>query len=158
MIGRSKLLVSKEIRIQPQTVLYTITSSNSPLTQCGYAIVERIAMSQRKASETLLRKTKKSNQTFDFVYHQSASTQKVGKITTTEIGKQPIYPFFINCDWNYFPLRCILDLGSTSFVLCPDAAMALAIPVIKWTKTIKSADVNGRMIGQLIRMIMLLKL
>jgi len=38
----------------------------------------------------------------------------------------------------------MLDLGSTSFVISPNAAKAFKIPVVKRTKRLISQDVTGR--------------
>jgi len=43
------------------------------VTYCGYAIIERVVMSKRKASDIPPRDTKKPNKSSDFVYYQSAS-------------------------------------------------------------------------------------
>jgi hypothetical protein len=37
----------------------------------------------------------------------------------------------------------MLDLGSTSFVISPEAAKVSSIPVVKWLKPLKSEDVSG---------------
>jgi hypothetical protein len=65
------------------------------------------------------------------VYYQPALHPKIQKISATRIGKRPIYRFFIDYDGKQFPLRCMLDNGSTSFVISPEAAKAFAIPVVK---------------------------
>jgi len=106
-------------------------------------MVERIAMAKRKASEPLERKPKKINISTDFIYYQPALHPKIGKVSTTKIGKWPIYGFFIDYDGEYFPLRCMLDLGSTFFVMSPEAAKAFSIPVVKRSRPIKSGDVSG---------------
>jgi hypothetical protein len=68
---------------------------------------------------------------------------KVYKVALTKIGKRPIYKFFIDFDGKYFPLRCMLDLGSTSFVISPQAAKAYKIPVVKQEIPAKASDVGG---------------
>jgi hypothetical protein len=88
-------------------------------------------MAKRKASEPLERYPKKTNTCTDFVYYQPALHPKIQKISATRIGKRPIYRFFIDYDGKQFPLRCMLDNGSTSFVISPEAAKAFAIPVVK---------------------------
>jgi len=100
-----------------------------------------IAMSKRKASEPLGRQSKKLNTSTDFVYYQPALHSKIRIVLSTKVGKRPLYRFFIGHDGKYFPLRCKLDLGSTSFVISPDAAKAFSIPVIQRPKPIKSGDV-----------------
>jgi hypothetical protein len=40
----------------------------------------------------------------------------------------------------------MLDLGSTSFVILPEAAKVFSIPVVKWIKPVTSRDVTGRRI------------
>jgi len=100
-------------------------------------------MSKRKASEPLLRNLKKPNTSTDFVYYQPASHPKVKKVSANKIGKRPVYRFFIDYDGNYFPLRCMLDLGSTSFVISPEAAKAFSIPVVSRPQPVKAGDVSG---------------
>jgi len=104
-------------------------------------------MSKRKASEPLQRHRKKIHTSTDFVYYQSASTPKVKKVSSTRIGKRPIYRFFIEYNGEYFPLRCRQNLGSTSFVISPEAAKAFAIPVVKRLKHIRTRDVSGKEIS-----------
>jgi len=100
-------------------------------------------MSKRKASEPLLKVPKKQNTSTDFVYYQPASHPKIRKVSATKVGKRPIYRFFIDYDGNYFPLRSMLDLGSTSFVISPEAAKAFSIPVVLRPKPAKAGDVSG---------------
>jgi len=38
----------------------------------------------------------------------------------------------------------MLDFGSTSFIISPDAAKAFQIPEVKRSKKVESADVTGR--------------
>jgi len=64
----------------------------------------------------------------------------------TKIGERPIYKFFIDFDGKYFPIRCMLDLGSTSFVISPETAKAFQIPVVKRTILQKTSDVGGTQI------------
>jgi len=100
---------------------------------------------KRKAEQLLNPSVKKSNTSTDFVFYESArKDRKIRKISATKIGKQPIYRFFLDFDGKYFPLRCMLDLGSTSFVISPEAAKAFRIPVVKRTKKVASKDVTGR--------------
>jgi len=100
-------------------------------------------MSKRKASEPLQRFPKKINASTDYVYYQSALHPKIKKVSATKIGKRPIYRFFIDFEGKYFPLRCMLDLGSTSFVISPEAAKAFSIPVVTRQKPVKAGDVSG---------------
>jgi len=141
MIGSSKRLVRKEIRITTIQILLTVHLIL--LTHCGYAIVERIAMSICIASELLERKPTKLNSSTDFVYYQPARFPKIRKVSQTKIGKRPMYRFFIDHNGKYFLFRCMLDLGSTSFVISPEASKAFSIPVVKRPRPIKSGDVSG---------------
>jgi hypothetical protein len=101
-------------------------------------------MSNRKSSEVLIMQPKKTNNSTDFVYYQSATTnKKIRKVLAKEIGKGPIYRFFIEYDNQYCPLRCMLDLGSTLFVISPEVAKAFSVTVVKREKPIKSNDVSG---------------
>jgi hypothetical protein len=59
-------------------------------------------MSKRKASASLGREPKRLNSSPDFVYNQSASAQKVKKVSTTRIVKRPIYRFCIHYEGKYF--------------------------------------------------------
>jgi len=149
MTGRSKLLASKEIRFYTKTyknIFYkNLPSHQYFLTRCGYAIVEKIAMVKRKATEELaLPILKKPNVSHDYVYYMAAKKEaKVYKVSPTKIGKRLIYKFFIDFNRIYYPLRCMLDLGSTSFVISPQAAKAYQIPVGKQEIPAKAPDVGG---------------
>src|SRR5258707_1019713 len=102
-------------------------------------------MSKRKATSQLDQQVKRNNTSKDFVYYQPAKkTRKITKISPTKIGKRPIYKFCIDHNNKYYPLRCMLDLGSTSFVISPNAAKAFKIPVVKRTKKVRSNDVTGQ--------------
>jgi len=100
-------------------------------------------MSKRKALEPLSRTPTKPNTSTDFVYYQPASHLKIKKVSATRVGKRPVYRFFIDYDGKYFPLRCMLDLGSTSFVISPEAAKSFSIPVVSRPKPAKARDVSG---------------
>jgi hypothetical protein len=100
-------------------------------------------MAKRKASEYLERYPKKINLSTDYVYYQSASTPKIRMVSATKVGKRPIYRFFIDFEGKYFPLRCMQDLGSTLFVISPEAAKAFSIPVIKRPRPVRARDVSG---------------
>jgi len=102
-------------------------------------------MLKRKATSQLDHQVKCNNTSNDFVYYlPSRKTQKITKVSPTKIGKRPIYKFFVNYDGKYYPLRCILDLGSTSFVISPNAAKAFKIPMVKRTNKVRSNNVMGR--------------
>jgi len=100
-------------------------------------------MAKRKAPEPLERYPKKINTSTNFVYYQPALHPKIRKVSATKIGKRPIYRFFIDYEGKYFPLRCMLDLGSTSFVISPEAAKAFSIPVVRRLNQVKTGDVSG---------------
>jgi hypothetical protein len=100
-------------------------------------------MSKCKALEPLLWQPKKLNSSPDFGYYHPALSDEVQKISATRVGERPIYWFFIDHDWQYFLLKYMLDRGSISFVISPEAAKAFAIPVVTRTKPAKTADVSG---------------
>jgi len=102
-------------------------------------------MSKRKAdSELTPISSKKSNTSTDYVYHRAARKgAKVYKVAPTKIGEQPIYKFFIDINGKYFPLRCMLDLGSGSFVISPEATKVFKIPVVERIIPTKASDVGG---------------
>jgi hypothetical protein len=83
-------------------------------------------MSKRKATEEFAPPIlKKSNTLTNYVYHMAACKgAKVYKVSPTKIGKIPNNKFLIDFDGKYFPLCCMLDLESTSFVISPEAAKA----------------------------------
>ena len=139
MIRRSKRLARKEIRIQQKLSLFRKIPTK---TCCGYTIVERIVMAKQEASEPLLREPKKQNSSTDFVYYQPASHPMIKKVSSTKIGNRPIYRCFIDYDGKYIPLRCMLELGSTSFVISPEAAKAFSIPVVSRPKPVLAGDVS----------------
>jgi len=102
-------------------------------------------MAKSKATEELaLPIPKKPNVSNDYVYYMAARKEaKVYKVSPTKIGKRSIYKFFIDFDGKYYPLRCMLDLGSTSFVISPQAAKAYKIPVVKREIPARASDVGG---------------
>jgi len=102
-----------------------------------------IAMSKRKALSPLPREPKKPSGSTDFVYYQPASHPKFRKMSATKVGKRPIYQFFIDYGGKYFLWRCMLDLGSTSFVISPQAANAFSIPVVVRSLPLKTRVVSG---------------
>jgi len=151
MNGSSKLLASKVIRLQSILLPHYETPPKNLLTRCGYVIVERITMSKRKATEVLSSPTiKKSNNSNNFVFYEAVNKHNkkptIKTVSPTKIGKRPIYKFFIDFDGIYFPLRCMLDLGSTSFVISPEAAKAFGIPVVKRVLPTRVSDVGGKKI------------
>jgi hypothetical protein len=88
--------------------------------------------------------SKKQITSRDYVYYMAARKgAKVYKVAPTKIGKRPIYKFFIDVEGKYFPLRCMLDLGSTSFVISLEATKAFKIPVIKRVIPARASDVRG---------------
>jgi hypothetical protein len=100
-------------------------------------------MAKRKPSEPLERYPRETNTSTDFVYYQPALHPTIQKISATRVGKRPIYRFLIDHDGKQFPLRCMLDNGSTSFVISPEAAKAYAIPVVKRPRPISTGDASG---------------
>jgi len=78
------------------------------------------------------------------VFYEPSRKKKIQKISAITVGKRPIYRFLFDFDNQYFPLQCMIDLGSTSFVISPEAAKAFKIPVVKRTKKVRSNDVTGR--------------
>jgi len=115
---------------------------------CGHVIVKSITMSKCKATTELnSNNIKKQNLSTDYVFYNSAKkTGKVYKISPTKIGKRPIYKFFIDVAGKYFPIGCMLDLRSTSFVLSPEAAKVFQIPVVRRKIPGKASDVGRRKI------------
>jgi hypothetical protein len=105
-------------------------------------------MSKHKATTELSSdNAKKRNTSQDYVYYNAVNKHNkkplLQKVTPTKIGERPIYKFFLNFDGKYFPVRCMLDLGSTSFVLSPEAAKAFQIPVFKRIQEQNTSDVGG---------------
>jgi len=143
MTRRLKLLVSKGIRLYIYEQIY-LQNYDPYLTHCGYTIVETIAKAKRKATDQLDHLAKKSNTSTGYVFYEaSKKNKKISKISPTKSGKRPIYNFFIDYNKKCYPMWCLLDLGSTSFVISPNAAKAFKIPVIKRTKKVQSNDVTG---------------
>jgi hypothetical protein len=104
-------------------------------------------MSKRKATDELSSTKNKSNTSQDYLFYEAVNRHNgkplINKISPTKIGKKPIYKFFVDFDGNYFPLRCMLDLGSTSFVISPEATNSFKIPVVKRNIPTKTSDVGG---------------
>jgi len=142
MIGRSKLLVSKEI--QPKILCTPILKNTYRHPTCNsYAIVKRIAMSKWKATDPVGHTTKKPNTFTDFHFYEPIRENgKIRKVSATKVGKQPLCKFIVDFDNWYFPLRCMLIQGCTSFILFLQAATAFKIPAVKRTRNIKMANVT----------------
>jgi hypothetical protein len=68
----------------------------------------------------------------------------ISKVSPTNIRKSLNYTFFIDPDNHYYPLQCMLDLGSTNFMISPNGAKVFKIPVIKRTTGVKSKDVTAQ--------------
>jgi RNase P subunit RPR2 len=84
MTGRSKLLASKEIRFYIILHQHIIINHYTSSTCLGCAIIERVAMSKRKATEPLGNETKKQNASDDFVYYSAAHHEhRVQKVSAT---------------------------------------------------------------------------
>jgi hypothetical protein len=119
---------------------------NSPqLTDCGFPIVEMIGMSKRKATEDISSPILiKSNTSKDEVYYMTAKKgDMVYIVSPTKIGKGSIYKWFIDFDGQYFLLRCMRDLGSTSFIISQPAAKCFGDPVVKRTITTGASDISS---------------
>lgn len=103
-------------------------------------------MAKRKATDELDHTTKKRNVSNVYVDYTAArrTGHKLTSVSATKIGKRSVYKFFINYNNQYYPLRCMLDLGSTGYVILPNAAKAFKIPVVKGTEKGQSRDVTGR--------------
>jgi len=87
--------------------------------------------------------TKKNDTSTDYVLYTSASKKKPKIVCPTKVGKRPIYKFFFEFEGTYFPLRCMLDLGSTSCVMSPEAAKAFRVPVVKRKLPTSASEVGG---------------
>jgi hypothetical protein len=132
MIRTSKRLVRKKIPLRFHHLdTRRINALPHPFTRCGYTIVERLAMPKCKASEHMPRQQMKSNTSADVAYYQPAVHPIIRNESATTIGKWPIYLFFIDSDRKYFPLRCMLYIESTFFVISPEAAKAFSTLVVK---------------------------
>jgi hypothetical protein len=100
----------------------------------------------KRSAETELAPTprKKQNTSTHYFYYMAARKgAKVYKVAPTKIGKRPIYKFFIDFNGNYFPLKCMMDLGSTSLVISPEAANGIRVPVVKREIPARESDVGG---------------
>jgi transposase InsO family protein len=89
--------------------------------------------------------SKRQNTSDDFVFYE---VKKLHKIPQTRIGKRPIYKFFIDFDdgkgnSKQFPVRAMLDLGSTSFTISPQCVKAFKVPVVRRKNSIKAKDFGG---------------
>ena len=147
------MLASKVIRILQILHYYIIKTISILLTRCGHDIVERMTMSKRKASDELCSQTlKKPNKSQDYIFYNAVNKHNnkplLQKVTPRKIGERPIYKFFLDFEGKYFRIRCILDLGSTSFITSPEAAKAFQIPVVKRTiQQKKTSKVGGKKIN-----------
>jgi hypothetical protein len=85
------------------------------------------------------------NTSTNYVFYQAVRDhgRRLKTVSLTKIGKRHIYKFFIDYNNNYYLLRCILHLGSTSFVISPNATKAFKIPV-SITKRVQYKDLTGR--------------
>jgi hypothetical protein len=81
-------------------------------------------MATRNVTNPLGPVTKKPNASTDYVFCEAARQRNFSKISPTKIGKRPIYRFFIDYDNHYYPVQGMLDWGSTSLVISPNAAKA----------------------------------
>src|ERR1700731_3793372 len=91
---------------------------------------------------------KRQNTSKDFVFYE---VKKLHKIPQTRIGKRPIYKFFIDYDdqtgnSKQFPVRAMLDLGSTSFTISLQCAKAFKIPVVRRKNMTKANDFGGNQV------------
>jgi hypothetical protein len=65
----------------------------------------------------------KPNPLKDYVYYIAGRKGvKLDRVAPTKVGKRPIYKFFKHLNRKCLPLKCMLDLRSTSFVNFPEAA------------------------------------
>jgi hypothetical protein len=105
-------------------------------------------MSKRKATTELSSNmSKKFNTSQDYVFYNAINKHNdknsIQKISPTKVGKRPIYKFLIDFDGNYSPLKCMLDLSRTSFVISPEATKAFKIPVVRRNIPTRTSDVSG---------------
>jgi len=73
-------------------------------------------MTKWKASEPLLSYRKKLNSSNNFVHYWPATSRNIRIVSATQVSKRPTYRFFIDHNGLYFPLGCMLDLGTTSLI------------------------------------------
>jgi len=99
-------------------------------------------MAKRNASELPGQTLKQINSSTDCVYYHPAPYTKTRRVSAINIGKRPIYRFFIDYDGKYFAIRYMLHSGGTSYVISPEPAKAFAIPVVKRPWPLKSGDVS----------------
>lgn len=101
-------------------------------------------MSTQKATHNLDRQAKKLNDSNDYFFYLAVSWKKMKKVSPSMVCKRPIYKFFWDSNRQYFPLRCMQDLGWTPFVIPSEEATGFQILVaFRCTKTMKSSDVTG---------------
>jgi hypothetical protein len=108
--------------------------------------VEIIGRPKHNSTQELApRILKKSNISKVFLYHIAAlKAAKVYKVSPTNIGQQPIDKFFIDHEGKHFPACYTPELKSTSFVISPQAAKALKIPVGRRKIPARAWDVGER--------------
>lgn len=68
-------------------------------------------------------------------------------MSAMKVDKRLIDQIFIDHGNHYFSLRCMLELGSTSFIISPEAVKPFRIPVVMGIRKDKSADATGREIA-----------
>jgi hypothetical protein len=103
-------------------------------------------MAQYKATDLLDHSTKQCNISTDYVYCESANNlgKRIQTVSPMMIGMHPIHRCFIDDGNQHFPLRWMLNLGTTCFVISPYTAKGFKIPVVTRAKKVQSKDVTGR--------------
>jgi len=92
-------------------------------------------MSKCKADTESKPEYKEPNNSSDCFFYQPARIgQKTNNVSTTKIANRPRCMCCLDINETDFPLRFMLDLGSTSFVISPEAAKAFKIPVVERMK------------------------
>jgi hypothetical protein len=122
-------------------IIGEIYNKHPDVISCRYTIFQWIGMSQGKVTDQLDHSVQCNITSQDFVYYFPVrKTKKIIKISPTKVGKRPTYKFFIDYNYKYYPLWCMLDLGNTCSVIPPEAAKAFKIPVVRITKKIQRKD------------------
>jgi len=94
MTGRSKLLVSKGLRL-PIRLLTLYINALFNLLRLRYCQKDSDVKTQ--AESQIDQPVKRVNTSQDFVYYSAGKeSHKVDKISPTKIGKRPIYKFFFD--------------------------------------------------------------
>jgi hypothetical protein len=102
-------------------------------------------MSKRKGFEPLVRNSKRPNISTDCIFfHTISKDKKIHQVAAMKIGKKPIYRSFVDYNNQYYPVRCIPNLGFTSFVISSEATIAFQIPVTQWEQKIQTKHDTGR--------------